>query len=119
MLDISWPELESAAYSSSSLESSEKKLFKLGLFKKLKERLNPKEDNIDFIDIVTNTTEELLKDGWETLKVEHILILVESVLDYILPYIDLPGPDIIVRPIVKKAILNTTKPLAQKLLGIL
>jgi len=119
MLDISWPELENSSYSSASLESSERKLFKLGLFKRLRERLNPKEDSVDLIDIFTKSIEEVLKDGWETLKVDHILILVEAVLDYILPYIDLPGPDIIVRPIVKKAILNTTKPLAQKLLGIL
>jgi hypothetical protein len=119
MLDIVWPELENVSYSSSSLEVSEKKLFKLGLFKRLRERLNPKEDNINVIDVVTKATEEILKEGWDTLKVDHILLLVEAVLDYVLPYIDLPGPDIIVRPIVKKAILNATKPLAQKILGIL
>jgi hypothetical protein len=117
MLDISWPELERMSFSSSSLEVSEQKLFKLGLFQRLRQRLNKNDDGVTVIDIVTVATEEVLKEGWDTLKVDNILLLIEAVIDFVLPYIDLPGPDLIVRPIVKRSILNTARPLAQRLLG--
>jgi hypothetical protein len=117
MLDISWPELERMSFSSSSLEVSEQKLFKLGLFQRLRQRLNKDDDGVKVIDIVTISTEEVLKEGWDTLTVNNILLLIEAVIDFVLPYIDLPGPDLIVRPIVKRSILNTARPLAQRLLG--
>jgi hypothetical protein len=119
MLDIEWPELERMSFSSSSLEVSEQKMFKMGLFQRLRQRLNKNDDGVTVIDIVTVATEEVLKEGWDTLTVDNILLLVEAVIDFVLPYIDLPGPDLIVRPIVKRSILNTARPLAQRLLGIL
>lgn len=116
MLNISWPELENIQYNS-SLKEAEKKIFQLNFFKRLRERLNPKETAEKTIDEALESARIVLEEGWDTLKSSHIITLVEMVLDYVLPYIDLPGPDIVVRPLVKKAILSGVKPLSEKLLG--
>lgn len=118
MLNISWPELENYSYSSSSVESSEQTLFKLNLFKRLRSRLSKDDDPEKVIDIVDKATEETLEEGWDTLVVNKVVMLVEKVLDIVLPFIDLPGPDIIVRPIVKKSILNSVKSAAKRILGM-
>lgn len=47
-------------------------------------------------------------------KRESVLIVVEAVLDFFLPKIDLPGPDYITRPVVKKVILIAVKVLLDK-----
>ena len=117
MLNISWPELESANYNS-SLQESEKRIFQLRLFRRLRENLNLKQKAEDTIDIVLENAKKVLEEGWDTLKTSDVLFLVELVLDFILPKINLPGPDIIVRPLVKKAILSSVKSLSEKLLGI-
>lgn len=117
MLDISWPELENIHYGS-SLEESEKKMFQLSLFRRLREKLNPQEKAEDTIDIVLDNAKKVLQEGWDTLKTSDVLFLVELILDFVLPSINLPGPDFIVRPLVKKAILSSVKSLSEKLLGI-
>lgn len=107
MLNIEWEELEGGMYATSSVEEGEGRMFKLNLFRRVRERLNQDTDPITVVNQFSDAIEEVRVQGWDTLTYDTIMKLVESVADYILPKIDLPGPDIFVRPLVKLSILNS------------
>lgn len=115
MLDISWPDVET--YTTKTHLDSEKQYFRFRLFHRLRDNLKPQEDPDDAINKVNEALETVFKDGWHLLTVDHALTILEMVLDHILPKVNFPGPDILVRPFVKRTIMSTAKPLAQQLLG--
>lgn len=120
MLDITWPELESNMYGAGPVVGVEgqKTSFKFDFFSKLRERLNPKETPEDAIDVTVDALKNVLEAGWDLLTVSNVLMLVEVVLDFVLPKIDFPGPDTVIRPLVKRAIMSTAEPLARNYLGL-
>lgn len=107
MLNVEWKELEEDFYATSSVEEGEQRMFKINLFKRIRERLDQKTDPITVVNQFSDAIEEIKVQGWDTLTYDTIMKLVESVVDYILPRIDLPGPDVFVRPLVKLSILNS------------
>lgn len=103
-------------YAASNPAEAEAQAFKLKFFDRLNDRLNKDDDVEQTLETVFDTVISILKENWGSLTVEHVLTVVEAVLDYVLPYINLPGPDVVTRPIVKNVILKVVRPLAENLL---